>query len=423
MQQQRTAHLQRTILAVLLVLFVFQPLLATIVKPFQYWDEIYAFMAFPLLIYTIYRNGYELPLRSGTVALVALLALFSVMGAVGNVLYHYQPLSAVMLDWFLHMKFFLTIAVTYMLFQGGDADSLYQEAWAVCRGIVIVLFAMTLLDMVFGIFPATVRLGMRAEALFYGAPASLAFISFFLIALLFKLYQYVGVRIIPYLCMMLLIAASTLRAKAIGGCIFALFLYFVIVRQKRSFGVFSLLGIAAGMALGAYQQLSYYYLTDNMVEARKVLSVISLRIAKNNFPFGTGFATFGSAYSADPYSRVYYLYHINRIWGLSPKEPMFISDTFWPMLLGQSGFFATVVFILILVVLFLRCFKVRKQNAYSYASALMVWVYLLVSSTSESAFVNPVAVPLGMILGLIFLEQSRMSQPTIRNYQREKEIV
>ena len=59
------------------------------------------------------------------------------------------------------------------------------------------------------------------------------------------------------------------------------------------------------------------------------------------FPFGSGMGTFGCAAAADYYSPLYYKYKMDDIWGLTPDNPMFLADAFYPVLaqIGVVGIF------------------------------------------------------------------------------------
>ena len=54
---------------------------------------------------------------------------------------------------------------------------------------------------------------------------------------------------------------------------------------------------------------------------------------------------------------------------------------------------------------FLRGFVSPKEDRASRASGVMLVLYLLISSTSESAFANPIAVPMAFWLGFLLAER------------------
>ena len=98
---------------------------------------------------------------------------------------------------------------------------------------------------------------------------------------------------------------------------------------------------------------------------------------------------------------------MDKVWGLSPSYHEFVSDTFWPMVLGECGIFGFAAFIGVLI-LFVKKVITLKTNRSAFASALIPLLYLLISSSSESAFANPIAVPLAFWIGFLFAEQKVM---------------
>ena len=70
---------------------------------------------------------------------------------------------------------------------------------------------------------------------------------------------------------------------------------------------------------------------------RLLLYQTSLQIATTEFPFGAGLGRFGSPMSRLVFSPVYSEYGLDRIWGLTPQYPAYVTDTFWPHILGEIG--------------------------------------------------------------------------------------
>jgi hypothetical protein len=71
--------------------------------------------------------------------------------------------------------------------------------------------------------------------------------------------------------------------------------------------------------------------------ARVALYQASVLVARDHFPLGAGLGRFGSWMSRTNYSDLYYQYGLDRVYGLSPGFPTFITDTFWPQVLGEVG--------------------------------------------------------------------------------------
>jgi hypothetical protein len=69
--------------------------------------------------------------------------------------------------------------------------------------------------------------------------------------------------------------------------------------------------------------------------------------------------------------------------------------------MGQTGWLGTIAFVAVLACFAWVAFRVQRKNLHLYWSALSILVYVLIASTSESAFFHPVAVPLFLLLGLV----------------------
>jgi hypothetical protein len=73
------------------------------------------------------------------------------------------------------------------------------------------------------------------------------------------------------------------------------------------------------------------------LQPRVALYAGSLAIARDEFPLGAGLGRFGSHLSREQYSPLYAQYGLDRIVGLTPRTPIAVTDTFWPMILGEAG--------------------------------------------------------------------------------------
>jgi hypothetical protein len=71
--------------------------------------------------------------------------------------------------------------------------------------------------------------------------------------------------------------------------------------------------------------------------ARVALYAGAVQIAADKLPLGAGFGRYGSWMSRQEYSSVYDEYGLSGVYGLSRDNPQFITDTFWPQVLGETG--------------------------------------------------------------------------------------
>ncbi|GAA1666360.1 hypothetical protein GCM10009807_08080 [Microbacterium lacus] len=120
-------------------------------------------------------------------------------------------------------------------------------------------------------------------------------------------------------------------------------------------------GAVANIVVYTYAE---YFVNPDAV-ARVRLTIDSVGIAANALPFGAGFGRFGSAVARQNYSPLYYQLGYPNVWGLGNTEESgtFLTDTFWPAIIGETGLLGTIFFIAILATIFRLFFRLTKQTA------------------------------------------------------------
>ena len=147
------------------------------------------------------------------------------------------------------------------------------------------------------------------------------------------------------------------------------------------------------------------------------------KIIWDYFPFGPGMGTFGCAAAADYYSPLYYKYKMDDIWGLTPDNPMFLADAFYPTL-AQLG----------VVGIFLFCvFWKRRLTAMNkiadmryYRVAWITFFCLAIEQTADTSFLSGKGMGYCMLLALC-LNSNRnrmMERQRLERYiAKEKKLV
>lgn len=167
-----------------------------------------------------------------------------------------------------------------------------------------------------------------------------------------------------------------------------------------------------------YRDLFEAYVTlDNPeVIARNALYLTSLTIAEDRFPWGVGLGRFGSWMSQVNYSPVYRQYRLDTIYGLTPQDPKYATDTFWPAILGETGVIGLACFLWICgaiikqLSLKIKCSGNRLVKAFALGT-LMIFLQGLIESFATAIFSGPPAVYFVFgSLGLCFSFSRSVSQ-------------
>jgi hypothetical protein len=109
------------------------------------------------------------------------------------------------------------------------------------------------------------------------------------------------------------------------------------------------------------------YLVNPDAVARIRLIFDAPAVALAHFPFGAGFGRFGSAIARQNYSPEYYDLGYPQVWGLGPtaENGKFLTDTFWPAIVGEAGFLGFIFYaggIVAIGVMFLRMTRREAQD-------------------------------------------------------------
>jgi hypothetical protein len=148
------------------------------------------------------------------------------------------------------------------------------------------------------------------------------------------------------------------------------------------------------------------YIGKSTPEARTVLTVDSVKVAAGYFPLGAGFGRFGSAGAATNYSPEYVARGYPYVWGLgrTEEEGRFLTDTEWPAIVGETGFFGAAAFALGLLAIYragMRLWAAHRTSLVRWAGLTSAgWVVAsVVQSVATVTFTGPPV--FGLLFGLV----------------------
>lgn len=365
----------------------------------SYFDEIIALFGGILLI----KDVLTKKLKKSFFLILFIAFLFYLIEFYVSFSNSYQTISYILIDSFTIVKFFLSIYLFISIGKTGVFERNKNKIVQISHIFTYLLFAFTIIFYLTDFLPSTdIRYGVKCLKLFSSTYSSFASLCIFLLIILFSFdktkYKFIN-------CILLsLMIILTFRNKAIA---FLILIWAFYLLKKINSKILKPVILIFSVFLIFYfcfdQFLFYFVKIDN--SARNELLKKSFIIANENF-FGTGFGSFGSASSGYSYSNVYYKYGLNNIYGLSPSTRMYISDNFWPMILGQFGYIGFILYIALLVYI---CLKIKFVQVYEYKfAAFLSIIYLLINSLAESAFVHPTSLYFAFIIGLSLSYSSKI---------------
>ena len=391
----------------LLYFFMFHELLVTYgigwIGPLQ---MLLAYLSVPLSAGFLAWN-FKAHVRKLPWAALAGAAIYIFCGMMGWVHYEIQSFDLTITSLFDGMYFWMELATFSLLYHGWRPGRYARHLFMHASFIAVILIGLTGADLIFGLWPIQAeRFGLRSVELFYGHPSVFIVRLAFLLGILCILMGYLdgkmkkaaGILIILLQVLFFL----SLRTRVLGFIFcFALLYYWLVYRKKKLTLKIAAAG-AGGLFLLAARRLYRIFLSEeaNSV-ARNLFFKVSVRIGIENFPFGTGFATFGSRAAQYNYSPVYYWYNMMRATGMDPAWPSFACDSFWPMILGETGFLGLAGYLLMMLWLYLRVQKVREKNIWLWFAGIAMLVFELMESTGTIAFAEMMTIGIAIVLGIV----------------------
>lgn len=206
----------------------------------------------------------------------------------------------------------------------------------------------------------------------------------------------------------------SLRMKAVGFFIVYVFVMLFFKQKLRfRFNVRNTLVMLVALGVMFYfakEKIDFYFLNpyrEGSLDsaARAMLYLTMPQILFDYFPFGSGFGTYADYGSAINYSPLYYDYHLDEVFGLSPEYGNFICDAFYPDL-AQFG----IVGICLFLYFWWWIYQLLKRNfanngdARFYKIGLLIIIYMLIESTTANTFVQAQGLMLMILLALVINE-------------------
>ena len=370
--------------------------------PFMgYVDEIIALLAIPLWFISLFDEDKRMKLKE--IGYGTPIAVFVLFGLAGSLYYNYQPFFQIaMPQLLLWVKFWLAVTTGKFLFKNLNLERYAKRIFLNVKLMTWLFTVLIIVDNVIGVFePVSVRYGLRSTHLFYNQVTVFVSICVFLIAILVSIKDYVKGDSL-YFVWLCLLMCTTLRSKAFGAAIAFIVIYRIVTSKAGKVNIVHIMFIAPILIIVAWGQISFYFFDSRLDDAaRYQLYTQSVNIAKDHFPFGSGFGTIATHFSSVIYSPLYHMYGMDKVWGLTEKSAKFSNDTFWPAVLGESGWVGFVFYILAVVILIWQIQRLRRTNNGWYMAGLFIIMYELIASMAEAAFLSSLAVPLAVWLGFI----------------------
>ncbi|MGL6105770.1 hypothetical protein, partial [Romboutsia sp.] len=381
---------------VIIVLFFtlcFQDVLQNKFSILKFADEL---MAVSLSVLLMVKNLKYKKINKESVIIIIMCIFITIIGLFGNILFEYQNIRYYLQDILAVFKAIIVyIALSNLLYVDENEWYIYRLNNLI-QIISVILFTLSIINTFIPIFPhLDYRYGIKSQQLFFSHPTYLASNTILFIIILNSLRDKFRKNNI-FIYMLSYVVIMTMRTKALVFlALYAISSY--MLNKNRKIKIYHVIIIMILSIVVSYNKINEQFVVNDDY-ARTVLLSTSVDVAKDHFPWGSGFGTYASSVSAKNYSSIYEKYGIDNTYGLKKGQAHFVSDSFWPMILGQFGFIGMILYASILILIVKKLNKNKFKNKKYYYSGILVMTYLIITSTSESSFVNQYAISYMMTL-------------------------
>lgn len=326
----------------------------------------------------------------------------------------FAPISGILLSFALDAKVFIFMfSLYYMYFKLIRGVNHYYSFVSVFKGVLIVSIFFSLFmvrDLIFG-GVSLVGIPLWSNGVFGFVPIGLfthkvgAAVSMALACccatMLYIIYRKVIFLFLLAIFSYLLIASTSAKELAvIFSCIIVILFsknestkvsskyrveFFSVSVFVLAF-IFVVLMYFGDLVFGEFLSRRLSRLSETTV--RGLLYSASFDISLSNFPFGSGAASFASLPSREYYySPIYHEFGLSRFYGASPEYSHFLMDTWWPKILGESGFFGFISYFSFFFYIYTYHFYMFFYSSSVYcAFGFLVSSLVIVSSLASPVF-------------------------------------
>ncbi|MFT8414376.1 MAG: hypothetical protein ABF643_08830, partial [Oenococcus oeni] len=238
---------------------------------------------------------------------------------------------------------------------------------------------------------------IRNFRFFFGFPASFAIFVLSLFGIILDTTKSIFKQFFFWISLLLIV--STLKTQSLFFAMVLILLSIYIGRKRRINLRKIFLILLAALPIAIPSVTNYFHTTS--YSPRQVLILGGFNLSKQFFPFGSGFATFGSAIASKNYSPIYIQLGYNSLYGMGLNgDNSFLSDNFFAALIGELGALGILIFFGLVIVI-LRVFLQPESNKNLSCYCISMFISLIAINISSSFFSSATGALMMCILAVV----------------------
>lgn len=201
-------------------------------------------------------------------------------------------------------------------------------------------------------------------------------------------------------CVLLFVPLILTKSSMVYCFVLSVIVLSFIYRKSSKFKAWYLIPISAIVIAFTREDIQEYFFTDSSV--RKELIVKGAEVANMYFPFGSGFATYGSDMAQRYYSKLYDMFGWRDSWAFG-VDSEFLNDNFFASIIGQFGWVGFALYLYALYKLFkmVNSKLVDKRIKITAVSTVLTIFVVMIGSASAKSMMG---ICTFAVLGMVYAE-------------------
>lgn len=374
----------KILIQLILITMIFQDFIQVNIPFFSYMDEGLAVITTLYASILIISKNKEIKITGYELTALIFFILYLCIGLISNASDNIIGFEFGLVSMLMTVKGYVLYFTCRVIFQYYNINvSILKNVSKVLKLGIYTLALVGLINIPLNFLEEQgMRFGLQTVSIGFSHPTELAFFAIISTTIILLYYNHINKTKgeLPVIMASSILVILTGRSKAIAF-IFVYIILFYFMKVIKKFKIKYFIPLIPIMIYIALPRI----ISELFNGARGYLYLTGYKIAKDYFPLGSGFGTFGSFISRRFYSPLYYEYGISSIWGLSPSMPSYIADTYWAMIMGETGFIGVLFLVLVLYCIFAQF----KKGYTDYKSQIIVFgliCYTLVTSIAEPIY-------------------------------------
>lgn len=377
----------------IIMFFILLLIYQEITGGFSYLDEILALFAWIYAFVLLYTN--KMTKSDGKIILGMIMLIF--IGVMSNIFYkNVDNWKYILIDGISVTKIF----IIYILIKNMIRNRLKYDLVGLLLPISKIYSICAFICVLLSLF---IDLGMTGEKRFgipsfhFIFPMEHQFTSVTIFALCIILIGMTS-KYRKYILMNCFSISMTTKGPAIIFCI--LFIYFLYsFRNNNKIKVWQLITIGIIVLFIGNYQIETYLMNTNA--PRAIFIKHGIEIANDNFPLGSGLASFGSPMAAKYYSKLYYQFGFNNLFGMNKIDGSFLYDVGLASIIGQFGWigFGIYLWILYKILISASLGSTNINKAFVYAVLIQFLIHSVGAAILNSSAAIIAIMGIGMMSG------------------------